>query len=159
MAVLRKNIDIYTTKYDNLLFFNDFNARLEDVPIKIFCLAYTLTNKINKPTCYKNHEKPSCVELILTNCPRSFQNSCALEIGLSDFHKMVTTVMITTFRKMEPKIIKYRDYNFFFNNTFRESLRNIFLQNLRSNCDDHYNKFVISWKTFLIKLLHGKRSM
>ena len=115
MAVLRKNIDIYTTKYDNLLFFSDFNARLEDVPIKIFCLAYTLTNKINKPTCYKNHEKPSCVELILTNCPRSFQNSCALEIGLSDFHKMVTTVMITTFRKMEPKIIKHRDYNFFFN--------------------------------------------
>ena len=159
MAVLRKNIDIYTTKYDNLLFFSDFNARLEDVPIKIFCLAYTLTNKINKPTCYKNHEKPSCVELILTNCPCSFQNSCALEIGLSDFHKMVATVMITTFRKMEPKIIKYRDYNFFFNNTFRESLRNIFLQNLRSNCDDHYNKFVISWKTFLIKLLHGKRSI
>ena len=60
----------------------------------------------NKPTCYKDAEKPSCIDLILTNCPRSFQNSCVLETGLSDFHKMVTTIMKTT-------LIKYRDDNFF----------------------------------------------
>ena len=34
MAVLSKNIDIYTTKYDNLLFLDDFNAGLEDTSIK-----------------------------------------------------------------------------------------------------------------------------
>ena len=48
---------------------------------------------INKPTYYKNPEKLSCIDLILTNCPRSFQNSCVVETGLSDFHKIVTTVM------------------------------------------------------------------
>ena len=64
---------------------------------------------INKPTCHKNPEKPSCIDLILTNCPRSFQNSCIVEKGLSDFHKMVTTLMKAIFRKMEPKVIKYRD--------------------------------------------------
>ena len=34
MEVLSKSIDIYTTKYDNLLFLGDFNAELEDVSIK-----------------------------------------------------------------------------------------------------------------------------
>ena len=35
MAVLSKSIDIYTTKYDNLLFLGDFNAGLENASIKI----------------------------------------------------------------------------------------------------------------------------
>ena len=30
--------------------------------------------------------------------------------GLSDFHKMTVTVMKTTFQKLDPKIIHYRDY-------------------------------------------------
>ena len=36
MAVLSRNIDIYTTKYDNLLFLGDFNTGLEDASIKNF---------------------------------------------------------------------------------------------------------------------------
>ena len=70
MAVLSKNIDIYTTKYSNL-FLSDFNAGLEDASIKKYWLAYSLTNMINKLTCYKNLEKPSCIDLILTNRPPS----------------------------------------------------------------------------------------
>ena len=76
---------------------------------------------INKPTCYKKPEIPSCIDLILIHCPRSFQHSCVTETGLSDFHKMVATVMKRTYRKIEPKVIKYRDYKYFFNDTFRES--------------------------------------
>ena len=36
-----------------------------------FCLVYSLTSMINKPTCYKKPEKPSCIDLILIHCPRS----------------------------------------------------------------------------------------
>ena len=53
----------------------------------------------NRPRCFKNPEKPSWIDLILTNCPRSFQNSCTIETGLSDFHKLVVTVMKTTYKK------------------------------------------------------------
>ena len=70
---------------------------------------------INRPTCFKNPEKPY---LILTNCPRSFQNSCAIEAGLSDFHKLVVTVMKTTYKKSQTKIIIYRSYKHFNNETF-----------------------------------------
>ena len=63
---------------------------------------------INRPTCIKNPEKPSCIDLILTNHPRCFQNSCPIETGLSNFHKLVVTVMKTTYKKSQPKIIIYR---------------------------------------------------
>ena len=71
----------------------DFNAEVEDSSFKYFCSSYYLTGMINRPACFINLEKPSCIDLILTNCPRSFQNSRAIETGLWDFHKLVVTVM------------------------------------------------------------------
>ena len=35
----------------------------------------------------------------------------AVSTGLSDFHKMIVTVMRSTFPKVKPKTIKYRDYS------------------------------------------------
>ena len=102
IAVLSKNIDICTTKYDNFLFLGDFYVRLQDA-----------SSLINKPICYKNPEKPSNINLILINCPRSFQNSCLIKTGLSDLHKMVTAVMKTTLRKIASKVIRYPDYKCF----------------------------------------------
>ena len=67
-----------------------------------------------------NLEKLSCMDLTLTNCPRSFQNSCAIETGLSDFHKLVVTVIKTTYKKSQPKIINYCSYKYFNNERFRE---------------------------------------
>ena len=60
---------------------------------------------INKPTWFKNPDRSSCIDLILTNWPRSFQHSCVIETGLSDFDKMVVAVMKTTYRKLEPRIV------------------------------------------------------
>ena len=53
---------------------------------------------INKPNCYKNLDKPTCIDLILTNRTWSFQNSCVIDTGLSDFHEMIVTVMKTIYR-------------------------------------------------------------
>ena len=58
-----------------------------------FCGVYNLKSLIREPTCYKNPENPSCIDLILTNGPFNFQNSCVFETGLSDFHKIAVTVM------------------------------------------------------------------
>ena len=62
---------------------------------------------------------------MLTNSYRSFQNSCAIETGLSDFHKMIATILKTYFRKKEPKIIQYRDYKNFSEEEYREFLVNL----------------------------------
>ena len=93
---------------------------------------------INKPTCYKNPHRPSCIDLILTNCPYSFQHSSVIETGLSDFHKMVVTVMTTTYRKLEPKKVHYCVFKYFCNNSFTESSQKAILQNLGVGCDEIY---------------------
>ena len=44
------------------------------------------------------------------------------ETGLSNFHKMVVTIMKTTFRKLKPKIINYKKYKNVSNDIFRDTL-------------------------------------
>ena len=78
-----------------------------------FCTLFKLKSIVKEPTCYKNPENPSCIDLFLTNCPRSFQNTCLYETGLSDFHKLVVTILRTIFELLPPKIIKYRNYKNF----------------------------------------------
>ena len=71
----------------------DFNTEPHDTYKEDFCLNYNLSNLIKEPTCFKNIENPSGIDLILTNSPKSFQHSMAIETGLSDFYKMTVTVM------------------------------------------------------------------
>ena len=121
----------------HLIFLGHVNAGVEDRDIKNCCNSCNLTSMVNKATSYKNPHKPTCIDLILTNCPGSFQNSCVVETGLSDFHKMVVTVMKTSYRKSQPKIIHYRNYKNFSNDIFRDSLQKIFPQNLGNSCNQN----------------------
>ena len=60
--------------------------------MKAFCDNYNLTSLIKQPACYKNPNNPTCIDLILSNTPRSFQSTGVTEKGLSDFHLMTLTV-------------------------------------------------------------------
>ena len=82
LFALNNSIHVLASKYENLLFLGEFNAGVDDTSVKNFCRSYSLTRMINKPTCYKNPDRPSYLDLLLTNCPRSFQNSCVIETGL-----------------------------------------------------------------------------
>ena len=88
--------------------------------METFCEYYGLKKLIKVSTCHKNPQNPSCIDLILTNSPLSFQSSGVIETGHSDFHKIIVTVMKTTrFQKLDPKIIHYRDYRKYNNCSFR----------------------------------------
>ena len=115
IAELSKSLDLFTTKYEHLLFLGDFNVGMEDSSIKMFCSNYNLTIMINNSTCYKIPDKPTCIGLILTNCTWSFQNSCVIETGLSDFYKMIVMVKNTSYRKIESRVMNYRNYKSFSN--------------------------------------------
>ena len=43
--------------------------------------VHNLKTLIKQKTCFKNPENPTCIDLILTNSPRSFQNSVYLKLG------------------------------------------------------------------------------
>ena len=68
-----------------------------------FCDENNLKNLIKVPTCLKNSERPTSIDLMLTNSYKSFQNSCAIEIGLLAFHKMIVTILKTYFQKKRTK--------------------------------------------------------
>ena len=88
-----KNHDTLISKYDNIILLGDFNTEPTDTVLSNFCEIYSLKNLIKDKTCFKNPNKPSCIDLIITNRPNSFRNSMVIETGLSDFHKMCITVM------------------------------------------------------------------
>ena len=119
---LSRSIDLCLTKQDQLLFLADFNAGVEDSSIKHFCSSSNLTSMINIPTCFKNPDKSFWIDLVLTNCPKSFQSSCVIETGFHKFYKLVVTVMKITYKKSQPKLFTYPSYKYFNNDSFREAL-------------------------------------
>ena len=93
-------IDKYGKNYENYIFVGDFSVNISDSSIKEFCSLNELENLISKPTCYKNSEKTTYVDLILTNQPTLFQHSTVLETGFSDFH-LPTVTEFKKFPKMQ----------------------------------------------------------
>ena len=96
---------------------------------------YNLKSSVKQKTCFKNSDNLSCIGLILTNSPRSFQDSSVFETGLSDFHKLTTTVLKQYFPKPKPKIVNYRDYRNFRNDEFRAELDNEILKHDINNIE------------------------
>ena len=89
---LSKNLALYSSAYDNYIVIHDFNIKADSKEVPSFCDTFDLTSLIKEPTCYKNPDNRSCIDLILTNKSLSFQNSCLVETGLSDFHRMIITI-------------------------------------------------------------------
>ena len=116
-------LDKYST-YDKFLLAGDFNTEETNEVLSDFVFEHNVKNLVQEPTCFKSQDNPSCIDLFLTNSPQSFQNTGTIATGLSDFHRMVVTVMKTTFPKAKPKMIYYRDYKKFNLIEFRRDLRN-----------------------------------
>ena len=66
----------------------DFNAEPNEPAISDFCEISNTKNIIKEKTYFKNPKNPTCIDLILTNRLRSFQDSTVAETGLSDFHNV-----------------------------------------------------------------------
>ena len=50
----------------------DYNVKANDSTISVFSDTYDLKSFIKESTCYKDPDKPSCIDVILTNKPQSF---------------------------------------------------------------------------------------
>ena len=108
-----KNLDNYSSKYDNFVFLGDLNSEPTESVVKDFCEIYSCKNLIKDNTCFKNPLKPSCIDLIITNRPKSFQSSVTIETGLSDFHKMTLIVMKVFYKKQKTNIVTFGIINTF----------------------------------------------
>ena len=55
---------------------------------------------------------------------RSFQSTCVLETGLSDFNLVALTVMRKSLKKLLPRIMNYRSYKNLLNKKLKSCLLN-----------------------------------
>ena len=124
LRTLRNSLDLHSSKYEKKLVLGDFNVEIEEAYMKSFCKNHNLKFLIKKPTWYKHPNKPTCIDLILTNVPRMFQSTYITEAAPSDFHVMKVTVIRKSFKEIRPRVITYRSYRDFSNETFRVSLIN-----------------------------------
>ena len=110
---LAKGIQIYSNNYDDILLMGDFNAEFSETSFSSFWELYEVKSIINQSTCYKNSTNPLCIDLFLTNSPNNFQKLTVVETGLSDFHKLLVTVMKSYSPKQTPNIITHRKHTNF----------------------------------------------
>ena len=61
--------------------------------------------------------------MFLTNKTSGFQSTITIEVGLSDFHLMILTVLKSGFVKRGPRFVTYRDYSKFDPIKFRNDLK------------------------------------
>ena len=104
------------------MFLEDFNACVSEKCLEEFCNLNWLTSLIKKATCFKNPDKSTCIDLILTNQPSYFQHKNIFETGLSDFRLLTDTEFKMNFQKLQPKMINYTDYKNFDNEKFRSDI-------------------------------------
>ena len=118
---LNKGLDVYLKSFDNILIMGDLNSEVSENCLNGFCNVNSLKTLNRGPTCFKNLSNPSCIDLFLTNRQQCFQQTCVIETGISDFHKMVVAVMKTHYKKQKAKTIQYRNYKHFHEQSFNFS--------------------------------------
>ena len=144
LKYVSKNLDDYFSSYENIIILGDFNVEITDTTLDEFIGLYNLKCLVKEPTCFESLEKPSCIDLILTNRLHSFQDTKVLETGISDFHKLTVSVLKTSFKKQPPKIVTYRDYNKFSQVKFREELDQLIYKPtiINASNDEFVNTFM-----------------
>ena len=118
-----KVADSLYAEYENFILIGDFNATEYDASVENFCDIYSVKNLIKEPTYFKRPHTQKCIDLMMTNRSKSFQNSYVIETGLSNFHKMNVIVLLSHLPKLGPQIIKCRGYKNFSNEKFQSQIK------------------------------------
>ena len=95
---LDKALNCYTS-YDRMVLIGDFNSGDDKTCMETF--PYRKKEVLVKEgTCFKNSLKPFTIDLFSANNTSYFQNTKRFFIGLSDFPKLVTTMLKISFPKI-----------------------------------------------------------
>ena len=120
----------------------DFNTEITEHYIESFLYEHELSNLVEQKTYFKNMQKPSCIDLLLTNNSCAFQQTTTVCSGLSDCHKLVLTVSKTAIPKGNPRKITYRDYKKLDSLKFTNELKNVLTIENIDNCIKIAEKFL-----------------
>ena len=116
----------------------DFNTRPDDKNFRAFYEGHDLFNLIKDKSCFKS-ASGTCIDLIFTNRKVSFKNTCTIDTGVSDFHRMIFTQLKLTFQKLPPKTIFFCDNKNFDQEKFDKDLILSLMCNI--NVSSNYAQF------------------
>ena len=119
-AILVKCWIVYN--YEKFLLIGDFSSEDYEIEISSFLNNHETKNIVKEKTCVKSVLNSLCVDLFNTNSPKSFQHTHSFPFGLSSHHKLVVTVLKSTFGKQKSNMRYYRDWRKFDNAVFRTEL-------------------------------------
>ena len=134
---IKLSLNFFSSSYENFLLLGDFNLSTKNPNFKNLLNSFDLESLIKIPTCYKSLSSPTSIDLILTNKKNFFMKSTTFETGMSDFHKLTTTILRKTISKGNAKKIFYRDYKAFDHSTFETRLQS----KLKSETIIDYSQF------------------
>ena len=66
---------------------SDYNSPMSESAISDVCDTYRLKNLFNVQACFKNATNLTCINLFLIKCPKSFQDTQAIDLFFSNFQK------------------------------------------------------------------------
>ena len=89
----------------------DFNMIPNNPELSELIADHELCTLISEPTCFKSIN-PTCIDDFLTNKKTRFMKALTFETGVSDNHKLIGTMLRSTFTKGKPKMF-YRCYSNF----------------------------------------------
>ena len=102
-----------SNNYEKLILVGDFNMTTSNPILSQFLDTIALSPLNIDPTCFKKSGSPSCINLLFTNFKPSFMKTNVFETGISDHHKMISTIMKLHFTRESPTAKYYRDYRKF----------------------------------------------
>ena len=101
ISSLSKTINAFSTKYD-------FNFTIENKHLGELLSLFKIKSLTSYPTCFQS-KNPTCIDLILTNQEDLCSNSNTCEVGISDHHHLVSTMLNKKTLKGSTKTSFYRD--------------------------------------------------
>ena len=117
-----KNIlTFYRSTHDNILLMVDFNMTLDNLNFNELVEDHQLSAPISESTCFKSIN-PTYIGNFLTIKKTCFMTTVTFEMGVSDHHKLIGTMLRSTFAEGKPKIF-YLCYRNFDNEKFDEELK------------------------------------
>jgi hypothetical protein len=75
--------------------------------------SFGMSNIIKGPTCFKNIEKPSLLDVIITNKPKSIASHLNYNVGISDCHNMICAATKMNAPRQTVTKVNYRSYKKF----------------------------------------------
>ena len=145
-------LTFYRSLHDNILLMGNFNMTPNNPKLSELIPDHKLCSLKPEPTCFKSLN-PTCIHNLLTNKKNRFMKTLTFEMGVSDHHKLIDTMLRSTFAKGKPK------------KCFTVAIETLTIKSLKNNYKNNYpqcqisNHFYLHFKVILNQLAPLKHKL